>query len=62
MLDEEGILLKLLEEKSLKEKAFYEKIFMEEPDNNEWSDVKKYLPTYYGSVNLSNGSEDCILV
>ena len=62
MLDDDGHLLKLLEEKSLKEKAFYEKIFMEEPENQQWHELKKYLPRYYGPVNIISGGEECILV
>ena len=61
MLDENGHLLKLLEEKSRKEKTFYEIIFIKEPENKEWSELRKYLPRYYGTVNIFNGTENCIL-
>ena len=61
MLDDNGHLLKLLEEKSLKEKAFYEIIFIDEAENKEWFELRKYLPRYYGTVNIFNGTEDCIL-
>ena len=60
MLDDNGYLLKLLEEKSLKEKAFYDLVFIKEPENEEWLELKKYLPRYYGPVNVFNGIENCI--
>lgn len=61
MLDEDGYLLKLLEEKSLKEKIFYEKVFMTEVNNDEWFELKKYLPKYYGQVEICKAERKCIL-
>ena len=60
MLDDDDHLLKLLEEKSLGEKAFYEAVFMEQPENEEWCELRRYLPRYYGTVAIFNGKVDCI--
>jgi len=60
MLDDHDHLLKLLEEKSLGEKTFYEAVFMEEPENEEWFELRRFLPRYYGTVAIFNGKVDCI--
>jgi len=58
MLDDHDHLLKLLEEKSLGEKTFYEAVFMEEPENEEWFELRRFLPRYYGTVAIFNGKVD----
>ncbi len=65
MIDNDGHLLKILDKGTklvYREQEFYETIFHEENDKEEWSEIKKYIPEFFGTTTLLHNEKECILL
>ena len=64
MLDDDGHILKLLDKNTklvYMEQEFYETLYNKEPDNEEWAELKKFVPKFHGTVELIHNERYCIL-
>ena len=64
MVDADGNILKIIDKNSkmvYMEQWFYQKIF-EQEENNEWNELKNFIPSFYGIERFVRDERKCILL